>query len=245
MVNRSLWYDFNIDPMERPSAPSRESAPNAAEIAERDEVVRSFGAFLETGKKLKFEEIEDEKQLADAYRDRTEYQFLITHFVASQAEHPEGLPALWRELKDIAREHDEQQNFSMFQRGVVTQVATHRIFKELGFAPRFAHPEEDAFKKVDLWSDPKHAVQIKGSSREEFGIYKTSEVGPASTEVSDGRTRRIFDSDINSFKTKLKSFGEGVEGYFIVVPSDKIDFMTGKPSEEIVKLVREKVGELR
>ncbi len=243
MVNLLFRCYYQI--MEKPPIQQQESLRNPAEAAERDAVVRSFGRFLETKQRLNREELEDDDAVAEAYRDMTEYQFLITHFVASQAEHPEQLPALWRELKDIARDHEEQQNFSMFQRGVVTQVATHRIFKELGFAPRFAHPDEDAFKKVALWSDPKHAVQIKGSSREEFGIYKTSEVGPASTEVSDGRTRRIFDGDIRSFKTKLKSFGEGVEGYFIVIPSDKIDFTTGKPSEEIVKMVREKVGELK
>lgn len=215
------------------------STPEHSEMAE---VVASFPAFLETKQKLKMEEIEDEAELLAAYRDVTEYQFLITHYVASQAEDPRMLPEMWHQLKDVARTKGEQPNFSMFQRGVVTQVATHRIFQELGFNPEFAHPNDDAFKKVDLWSDATHAVQVKGSAHESFGIFETDEVGPSPVQITDGTTRKLFDSDLRSFKTKLKSFGEGVKGYFIVIPSDTIDFTTGKPSEELVALVKQKIG---
>ncbi len=131
----------------------------------------------------------------------------------------------------------------MFQRGVVTQVATHRIFKELGFNPKISHPDEDAFKKIDMWSDDTHAVQIKGSAHEAFGIYETDEVGPAPVEISeDGKTRKLFDSQLRSFRTKLKSFGSDVKGYFIVIPSDKLDFATGEPSRELIELVRKKIA---
>lgn len=212
------------------------------EQSEAAEVIASFPGFLETQRKLKLEEIEDEEELKKAYRDVTEYQFLITHFVASQAENPEVLRKIWRDLKDIARKNGEGPNFGIFQRGVVTQVATRRTFEALGFQPRFAHPDEDAFKKIDMWSDDRHAVQIKGSARESFGIFETDEIGPAAVEITDGGTRKLFDSDLRSFKTKLKSFGNGVKGYFIVIPSDKIDPETGKPSEELIALVREKVG---
>jgi hypothetical protein len=131
----------------------------------------------------------------------------------------------------------------MFQRGVVTQVATHRIFKELGFNPKISHPDEDAFKKIDMWSDKKHAVQIKGSAHEAFGIYETDEIGPAPVEISeDGKTRKLFDGQLRSFRTKLKSFGSDVKGYFIVIPSNMLDFSTGEPSRELVELVRHKIA---
>lgn len=218
-------------------------AETSSENAEWEAVVSSFPAFLETSRRLKMEEIEDEEELLAAYRDVTEFQFLITHYVISQAENPALLGDMWGRLKGISKTKNEGQNFSMFQRGVVTQVATHRIFKELGFNPKISHPEEDAFKKIDLWSDAKHAVQVKGSAHEEFGIYETDEVGPAPVEVSeDGKTRKLFDGALRSFRTKLKSFGSDVKGYFIVIPSDMLDFNTGKPSGELVELVRKKIA---
>jgi hypothetical protein len=213
------------------------------EHTEKMEVIASFLSFLETSRKLKMEEIEDDNELLAAYRDVTEFQFLITHYVVSQEDNASLLKEMWSQLREIAQSENEGQNFSMFQRGVVTQVATHRIFKELGFHPKTAHPDEDAFKKIDLWSDERHAVQVKGSAREAFGIYETDEVSPTSVEISDdGKTRKLFDSDIRSFKTKLRSFGGNIKGYFIVIPSPMLDFTTGKPSEELVALVRNKIS---
>ena len=211
------------------------------------EVEASFSSFLETKRKLKMEEIEDEEELLAAYKDVTEYQFLITHYIASQAENPAVLKEMWGRLREIARSKKEAENFTPFQRGVVTQVATYRVFKELGFQPQFSHPRDDAFKKIDLWSDATHAVQVKGSAHEAFDIFETDRVGPAPVEISrDGKTRQLFDSDLRSFKTKLKSFGTNVKGYFIVIPSDKdnkmIDFTTGEPSRELIDLIKERIG---
>ncbi len=212
------------------------------ENAEWAEVIASFAPFLETKRRLKMEEIEDDEAILAAYKDVTEYQFLITHYVATQAEDPSALKAMWHELREVAKSKNEDQNFNIFQRGVVTQVATHRIFKELGFNPQFSHPKDDAFKKIDLWSDATHAVQVKGSAHEAFGIFETDKIGPSPVEISgDGKTRKLFDSDLRSFKTKLRSFGADVKGYFIVIPSDKIDFATGKPSEELIELVKQKI----
>lgn len=189
------------------------------------------------------EEIEDEAELRAAYRDVTEFQFLITHYVISQAEDPQALKEMWHTLKDVSRSKSEEQNFSLFQRGVVTQVAIHRIFKELGFSPKISHPDEDAFKKIDMWSDEKHAVQVKGSAHEAFGIYETDKIGPAPVEIpGEGNTRKLFDGQLRSFRTRLKSFGNDVKGYFIVIPSDKLDFATGEPSRELVELVKQKIA---
>jgi len=124
-----------------------ESSP---ESAERKAVISSFPSFLETQYKIKMEEIEDDKELRAAHNNLTEYQFLITHYVASDSENVSSLKDLWRQLREISRSKQEEQNFSMFQRGIVTQVAIHQVFKKLGFNPRFAHPRDDAEKKIDL-----------------------------------------------------------------------------------------------
>lgn len=98
-------------------------------------------------------------------------------------------------------------------------------------------------KMEEMWSDEKHAVQVKGSSHEAFGIYETDEVGPAPVEIAgEGNTRKLFDGQLRSFRTKVKSFGKDVKGYFIVIPSDKLDFTTGEPSKELVELVRQKIA---
>jgi len=217
-----------------------ESSP---ESAERKAVISSFPAFLKTQYKIKMEEIEDEKELHAAHEDITEYQFLITHHVLSESDNASSLRDMWRKLREIARQKEEEQNFSIFQRGIVTQVAIHQVFKELGFNPRFSRPKHDAFKKIDLWSDAKHAVQVKGSACEKFGIFETDEIGLTPVEISeDGKTKKLFDNEFRLFKTKLKSFGNDVKGYFIVIPSDKIDFTTGKPSKELIDLIRQKIS---
>ena len=96
-----------------------------------------------------------------------------------------------------------------------------------------------------MWSDEKHAVQIKGSAHEQFGIYETDEVGPAPVEMTeDGKTRKLFDSHIRFVPTKLKSFGSDVKGYFIVIPSDKLDFTRGN-RRELIELVKKKVALVR
>jgi hypothetical protein len=218
----------------------------AMEVAESEaaEVIASFPAFLETQRKLKMEEIENDEERLAAYRDVTEYQFLITHYVASHEGDPPALQEMWKALRSIAGKKEDPRNFSPFQRGVVTQVATHKIFKKLGFAPHLSHPEEDAFKKIDLWSDENHAVQVKGTAEEQFDIFETDKIGPAPVEVSgkDGKTRKLFDSALRTFRTKLKSFGTDVTGYFIVIPSKMINFETGEPSDELVELVHQKIG---
>jgi len=86
-------------------------------------------------------------------------------------------------------------------------------------------------------------VQVKGSAYyQEFNIFETDKVGPSPVEISDGKTKKLFDSAMHSLKTSLKSFGNDVKGYFIVIPSDKIDFTTGKPSKELIDLIRQKVS---
>lgn len=209
-------------------------------------VISSFPAFLETKWKLKMEEIEDDDELAVAYKDLTEYQFLISHYVISQGDNAPALEEMWRELRAVSESKGEGPNFKMFRRGIVTQVATYRVFEELGLHPKNATPEQDAYKKVDLWSDDEHAVQIKGSAIEKFGIYKTDEVSPTSVEISGGGGKRnVYDNDIRSFRTKVRSFGKNFKGYFIVIPSDMIDFTTGKPKQELIELVRQEVSPLK
>jgi hypothetical protein len=79
---------------ERPNPVASSEIP--PESTERMAVISSFSSFLETGKKLKMEEIEDEDETLAAYRDLTEFQFLITHYVISQAENALALKEMWR-----------------------------------------------------------------------------------------------------------------------------------------------------
>ncbi len=77
------------------------SSEISPESTERMAVISLFPSFLETGRKLKMEEIEDEDEILAAYRDVTEFQFLITHYVVSQAENAPGLKEMWRQLREI------------------------------------------------------------------------------------------------------------------------------------------------
>jgi hypothetical protein len=92
-------------------APSGESSP---ESAERAAVIASFPSFLETQRKLKMEEIENDEELLAAYKDVTEYQFLITHYVVSESENGSLLKEMWHQLREIAKSKQEDFHGTRF-----------------------------------------------------------------------------------------------------------------------------------
>jgi hypothetical protein len=153
-------------------------------------------------------------------------------------------------LEELAARAHLSRECNVVRRGVVTQVATFRIFKELGFTPVLSHPEEDAFQSIDLWSDAEHPVQVKSTSEEKPDVVATDEISFPGVEIKRGNALEHFTSklfhDAQKFKMRVEAYRkaskkENLKGYFVVVPYAKVDFITGEPDRELVESVRRKL----
>ncbi|MDP3963139.1 MAG: hypothetical protein Q8Q39_01445 [bacterium] len=190
-----------------------------------------------------------EQEVAPAIEDCTEFHFLVTHFLLSNSNDKEFLSRFWTTLEDLAKASGDLKQTQIMRRGVVTQVAVQKVFEALGEHPQLSHPQEDAFRAVDLWADTDHAVQVKGTSHaKDGGIWSTDEMALPAVRIrdQDGSERHYsshYTAEANRFRLKIsrygKQIGRNLKGYFIVVPYQKIDFVTGEPDPGFVEEVRE------
>jgi hypothetical protein len=103
----------------------------------------------------------------DIFRQLTEYQFLVTHYVLSNNQDAKFMEKFWKLLRAIYVEianaiNKELCNLSLerksltrsvfrwFKSGILAQVAAFEILKELGMSPQISHPDQDAFYSFDL-----------------------------------------------------------------------------------------------
>ena len=140
-------------------------------------------------------------------------------------------------------------------------MAAYRIFEQLNLRPQLSHPVEDAFDSVDLWTDTATrtaAVQVKsvGKRQEQDAMFvKTDSVVFPGMHVSEVQARkRVEQYHMNSylfleaqrFNAKLSKYkkrtGKNVEGYFVVIPYQKVDFITGEPDPGLVQLAKERIN---
>jgi len=187
------------------------------------------------------------------YQNLTEYNFLLTDFIGSNGDDKAFLQKFWGVLEVIAREVEHMHVFQMLQRAIVTQVATGKIFEKLGEKTRLSHPSEDAFKSIDLWTDG-GAIQIKGTSGK-AAFLKTDTISFPGIEVArkdvneQAKTYHINSNVFNQaqrFHAKLSEYRKlikkDVEGYFLVIPYNKIDFITGEPAPDLVEFVKKQIS---
>jgi hypothetical protein len=192
------------------------------------------------------------EQVMEIFEDLTQYQFLVSHFIGQNSDDREFLKLFWDALHTISSPGSVKE-FNIYRHGILTQVATFKIFEKLGENPTMAHPKEDAFKKIDMWVG-ENAVQIKGDARAtklemvevgEGGVVAVPGVIVDKNNQSRYFTNEMF-SKIQKFKIKFeeykKSLGkEHMKAYFLVIPFSMIDPITGEPSDELVQEVRERI----
>jgi hypothetical protein len=186
------------------------------------------------------------------FRDFTEYQFLFTHFIVSNNQDKDFLEIFWKVAREIAEKEKAIKELNMLQRGQLSQVASFRIAKLLGFNPRISHPDEDAFNAIDLWAESDVALQITGSE-EETPQFISSDYFPfPAIEIKDGlqKSRMLFsqkfvENKASKFLAKVDKYarhtGRDIKGYMLVIPYSKIDFITGEPAPELVEFFKDKI----
>ncbi len=203
--------------------------------------------FLLLSKKISNKEIDDREERKKAYEELTQYQFLLTHFISINSRDKDFLNIFWETARGIAEKTGCLKEFNITKRGIITQVATYKIFEELGENPKLSHPKEDAFRSIDLWTDENHAVQVKSSYEDEIKIVETDEITFPGVQIEENSRIKQFSSnhfqEAQKFKAKVKDYekisNKKLDGYFIVIPYSKVDFITGEPSKELIEFVRD------
>lgn len=217
-------------------------------------VIFGLGRYLENQHYLdKHHSLRNEKT-NKIVEDITQYQFLMTDFIRHNSSQKEFLMTFWELMEKLGKEVDQVNLVHRLRRSVLSQVAMFKIFEAMGKHPILAHPKEDAFRSIDLWTDQETVVQIKGARDLSASIIvKTDAISFPAIEVRDKNNKNLnyFTSKLSSsfqkFKIKVSKYQEIVKkklsGYLIVVPYEKIDFVTGEPDEEVVAQVQEALRE--
>jgi len=180
---------------------------------------------------------EEFKAKKDDFEYLTQYQFLLTDFIVYNGKDKAFMEKFWKVWAKIAQDQNLLNEFNKLKRGIMSQVAVHRLFAELGFAPKLSHPREDAFDAIDIWTERGEVVQIKGTRV------------PA-TQIEHKSTLKYLNSymfqEAQRFRAKLKRYnqrtGKDAKGYFVVIPYSKFDPITGEPDEDFVRQVKKELA---
>ena len=182
----------------------------------------------------------------------TEYQFLLNHFVLRYSEDTEILEQFWKAAESMFGTEDEKVRFIALKGAVLSQVAIHKIIQSLGGNPELAHPRDDAFNSIDLWSeDHSAAVQASGWNETVPAFYAADKVFlPASSiDTQDGINMYSISNGIEKnkkFMLKIKRYAHknrvNINGYMMVVPYSQINQTNGDPTPELVEFFRDKIS---
>ena len=187
----------------------------------------------------------------------TEIQYLLTKFILGRTHNRQGLIEFW-DLFDRAAGPNTQEARSR-RRGLLSQVAAHKILQALGLKPELATPAQDAFDAVDLWDGHEGAYQIAGAAGvARPDLLEVEEVAPVSSRVSEVTANRAgkkyYSADFNlerkrrNFSFKLNELrqrsNEPITGHMMVIPEELIDPVTGEPSSEPISFFRAKLGKI-
>ena len=192
-------------------------------------------------------------------RNFAEYNYLFSHFfVASPPDRVYG-QSLFSAMSLVSRKLDFKEGlFGMIWQGNMGQVAIYKALSSVGEKPEFSTPKEDVYFKVDLWAAKSEkeasSFQIKTSrQRKQTIVLKESEwVDFPSVRQRLKSSERHFISEefrkVNSYSAKVKKYGKetgrDIKAYYVVIPSDSIDYFTGELAPVAVEKLRAKVNAL-
>ncbi|MBU6415504.1 hypothetical protein KGQ34_04690, partial [Patescibacteria group bacterium] len=225
---------------------------NYSDQLEGIEILFGLNSFFETQKFLDTHKKDGwNEEVGQRVQSLTEYQFLLSDFVRHNARDKEFLSVFWEALERNAETSSHLKIMHQLRRSVLSGVALMKVFEALGKKPFLSHPSEDAFRAIDMWIDAESAVQVKGAfSREDsLSIVDTDSIAFPAVEVKESGSSKLFNSHfsrhLQTFHAKIKNYeavvGKKLRGYFVVIPYEKFDFVTGEPDEEIIQEVRHKL----
>jgi hypothetical protein len=197
-------------------------------------------------------------EFKDHLRALTAYNYLLTDFVMRNGEDRQFLEQFWNETEDFSGNEEDKNQFKRLRSGITTQVATMKIFEKAGLNPGLSTPEDDAFNSVDMWTGGEDAVQVKSGYGDEPIILPVDTISFPGARITykdikkQGRVDHISSSmfrEIQRFHAKVSKYrelknNENIHSYFVVIPRNKIDNVTGEPSSGLVETVKRKFDEM-
>lgn len=218
------------------------------------EALFGFQDFLE--KNARFREIKDtlgDRERMNYYRDFTEYQYLLTHFILTHADDRKFLENYWEITRTMAKDSGRLNDFNILRRGLVSQAATFLVVEKIGQKPALSHPDEDAFSAIDLWVGADTALQVKGWNEEVPALVETDNIAFPAIEVSAAKKTTLLNAhdfrhwqQVNrQFLLKVEKYAQRkhreIKGQMMMIPYGKIDFVTGEPDPSVVEFFEKKL----
>ncbi len=192
-------------------------------------------------------------------KELTEYQYLLTHFIAHNNKRKKELDEFWALLEEMASASQKSFELKTMRQGVLGQVAIFLSLNKLGFHPRLAHPNLDMMEKIDLQipessSQEEIDIQIKSSRRLiSPEIFSSQNIYPSSVEIQGQKNNIIdfasqhFAEENKEFQIKIEEYKkkkkEDVKAYLVAIPYQDIDHSTGTPSPQLVSFLKEHLQE--
>lgn len=185
------------------------------------------------------------KERQQLIREQAEYHFLLTHMVSHVTDR-KVLMRFWDSLERMAKAQNKVREYLYGRAGVLSQVATYKIFQKLGHHPELSHPTEDQYNAIDLWEDSGTPMQVKSGKNDQPVFIEVDRMGPTHVAIQGEIGQRRISSqvmrDVERFTTGLSKYeestGQRVTGHLLVLPKSSYDKVSGEPTEEIVEFVR-------
>lgn len=186
------------------------------------------------------------KERMDTIKDLSSYRFLMTHFLINNSNNREFLEKFWATFDELGRISNKLADVLRLKHNILSQAAVFLALKELGLNPKLSHPSDDAFRSVDVWVGNK-PVQIKGGGKTMM-ISDAKEIAIPGITIKQGEITRYYNSHLayqdERFRAdvellKKKPGNENIEGRMIAIPYNKMDPVTGKPTEDFIEFMRQ------
>lgn len=186
----------------------------------------------------------------------TQFQFLLTHFIDNNEENKDFLKLFWETFEQVGREANQLSVAQRMRQSAITQAAALKTVRAVSGKATLSHPREDAFSAIDMWVGKETAVQVKGTSQKKGDVVITpidTISFPAVQEdlVTHGYTRywsTTTAKKLGEFRLKVDKYGEmlgkKINGYAIIIPNHKIDFITGVPQEDVLRTTRDAIKKI-
>ncbi len=185
------------------------------------------------------------KRISQALTSLTEYLNLVTHVVIQNTDNPSYLEGMWGCADKIAKAIHLPNGancykiFKRCQSGILGQAVAFLALRELGQSPRLSTPKEDVQRRTDMIAYvPGHEVPVPTQVKTSRGIESVAVrvipgefypfVGP-----DENGNDRIYDPPPDAL------FAPGMVEIFL--PYDSFNRITGKPTEETIRQIREQL----
>lgn len=225
--------------------------PESAEIIEIMFGIKEVANIEQELRIAKSRKIRIEKEkLKEMMRDLTQWNFLVTHFF-SRTKDKLFANSFWAELGAIYKLFSDRP-LRGIRKGIIGQVGVYKTLEKLGLRPKIAHPNEDAFEKMDLLvSLPTTEVAIQTRYTRKIKqplIIKDDIDYPSVLLESLDKETYISHYDIEqmtrlseSCRKKSKQTGKKIQSFYLVIPEGSFDSNTGEPSEEFLRQIEPEI----